>query len=422
VGTRWTRDFDWILLLCVFLLVGLGTSALYSVSYSGSEGGPGVRGTGGVDPLLIRQLVWTGLGAVALLVGLLVPFRFYEALAPVAYGLCLTLLVLVLFLPGVGKGAHRWIQLGPFHLQPSEMMKAAYILLLARYLSGRRRSPRRLRHYLLPLLLTLMPFALILREPDLGTSMVFWGLLIPMLYWWGFKGFHLFVLLSPLVSALLVLYSQVIVRSAMPYVAFVVLLFVIFYFRRENLFESLVMILGNLGVGLLVPTLWARLHPYQQDRILTFLSPGADRLGAGWQVFQSKIAIGSGGFLGKGYLEGTQKALAFLPARHTDFIFSVVGEELGFLGATAVLALFLVVIARGTLAASKCKSRFAGFVAVGVCAYFFFQVSVNVAMTIGLAPVTGIPLPLLSYGGSSLVTSLFLVGLLLNVGARWYEY
>jgi rod shape determining protein RodA len=164
------------------------------------------------------------------------------------------------------------------------------------------------------------------------------------------------------------------------------------------------------------------LKQYQQDRILNFLEPHNDRLGDGWQVFQSKIAIGSGGITGKGYLQGSQKALEFLPAKHTDFIFSVLGEEMGFVGALLVLILFSVLIVRALAIASKVKSHFTSTICVGIAAYFFFQAFVNVAMTIGMAPVTGIPLPFLSYGGSSLVVSCFFVGFLLNCSVRWYEY
>ena len=178
----------------------------------------------------------------------------------------------------------------------------------------------------------------------------------------------------------------------------------------------------NLSVGLFLPIVWGNMKAYQQRRLLNFLDPEVDRLSAGWQVFQSKIAIGSGGLAGKGYLQGTQKALEFLPAKHTDFIFSVLGEEMGFVGAVFVLLLFAVLIYRALVIAAKAKSEFASTVCIGIAAYFFFQVATNVAMTVGMAPVTGIPLPFLSYGGSSLVVSCFFVGFLLNCSVRWDEY
>jgi rod shape determining protein RodA len=184
----------------------------------------------------------------------------------------------------------------------------------------------------------------------------------------------------------------------------------------------MLLVAANLGVALVTPLIWGDLKAYQQKRIVFFFDPERDQLGSGWQVIQSKIAIGSGGLDGKGYLEGTQKALEFLPAKHTDFVFSVLGEELGFIGAAVVLFLFALLIIRALGIAQKCKSEFASTVCVGIAAYFFLQVLVNVGMTTGMAPVTGIPLPFISYGGSSLMVSCFLIGILLNCSVRWYEY
>jgi rod shape determining protein RodA len=179
---------------------------------------------------------------------------------------------------------------------------------------------------------------------------------------------------------------------------------------------------ANLAVGLGVPLLWERLKGYQQDRILTFFKPDeGDLLGTGYQVFQSKVAIGSGGILGKGWLEGTQKGLAFLPERHTDFIFSVVGEELGLVGTLLVVGLFALLVARSLRIATQAKSSFAGLLAVGVGTYFFFQSFVNISITLGLLPVTGLPLPLITYGGSSMLASCLMMGILLSVSARWSE-
>jgi rod shape determining protein RodA len=262
----------------------------------------------------------------------------------------------------------------------------------------------------------------VLRQPDLGTALVFVGLLMPIMYWRGFKGTHILFALSPVVSAVLIIYGENVAHNPWPFGVFIVAIMVIAYLRRSRLIESVTLVAANLGVGLLLPLLWDDLKIYQQKRIINFLDPGADKLGAGWQVYQSKIAIGSGGLAGKGYLEGTQKALEFLPAKHTDFIFSVLGEELGFLGAVVLLLLFSVLIFKALVIAQKVKSEFASTVCVGIAAYLFLQVLVNVAMTIGMAPVTGIPLPFVSYGGSSMLVSCFLVGFLLNCSARWYEY
>jgi rod shape determining protein RodA len=224
------------------------------------------------------------------------------------------------------------------------------------------------------------------------------------------------------VACLLIIQSEEISDNPWPFGVFIVIIFVLAYLRRSNPLESISLVAANLGVGLILPIVWDRLKGYQQLRILNFLEPETDKLGVGWQVFQSKIAIGSGGIAGKGYLEGTQKALEFLPAKHTDFVFSVLGEEMGFVGAILVLMIFGILVSRALAVAAKAKSQFASTVCVGIAAYFFFQVFFNVAMTTGMAPVTGIPIPFLSYGGSSLVVSCFFVGFLLNCSVRWYEY
>jgi rod shape determining protein RodA len=256
---------------------------------------------------------------------------------------------------------------------------------------------------------------------------------LPVLYWRGIKGIHILYILTPLVTAFLVVYGDYSGQlaadgggkgggSAWPIGVFIVTIFVVAYLRRAHLAESVALVVANLGVALVTPLIWGDLKAYQQKRIIFFLEPGRDHLGSGWQVIQSKIAIGSGGLGGKGYLAGTQKALEFLPAKHTDFIFSVLGEELGFVGAAVVLFLFSVLIIRALGVAQKNKSEFASAVCAGIAAYLFLQVLVNVGMTTGMAPVTGIPLPFVSYGGSSLVVSCFLIGFLLNCSTRWYEY
>jgi rod shape determining protein RodA len=339
----------------------------------------------------------------------------------VIYAVCVLLLLLVMLMPARGE-TQRWLAIGPIALQPSEFTKVAVLLVWARLLSGHRRDPNRVRDAAAVLAYFAIPFLLVLRQPDLGTAIVFVGLLLPILYWRGFRGLHILFLLSPVVSAVLIIYGEDVAHNPWPFGVFIVLIMVIAYVRRQNLSESVSLVVANLGVGLILPSIWNDLKAYQQKRILNFLDPDADRLGAGWQVIQSKIAIGSGGFGGKGYLQGTQKALEFLPAKHTDFIFSVVGEELGFFGATVILSLFAVLIYRAFAIAQKSKSQFASTMCVGIAAYFFFQVFVNVAMTTGMAPVTGIPLPFISYGGSSMLVSCFMVGFLLNCSSRWAEY
>ncbi len=413
------RDFDWMITLTILLLCIIGLALIYSVYYSTQDE------DGGQDGFVFfkKQLLWLLFGIISMLIGFSIPFRYFEALAFVFYILCVLLLIIVLFIGGGGQ-ARRWIALGPISVQPSEFMKIALLFVWARILSGYSKNPQRLKRLLLVLATCGIPFLLVLKEPDLGTAIILFVMMLPILYWRGFKGLHVLFVLSPIISGILILYGEFIAQQykTLPFGIYIVLILYIAYRRRAYLFESILLVAANLGVGLILPALWENLKIYQQQRVLSFLNPGSDKLGAGWQVFQSKIAIGSGGLTGKGYLEGTQKALEFLPAKHTDFVFSVLGEELGFLGAIVVLGLFFLLIIKALVLADKCRSEFASTVCVGIAAYFFFQVVINVAMTVGMAPVTGIPLPFLSYGGSSLVVSYFLGGFLLNCSVRWFEY
>jgi rod shape determining protein RodA len=273
--------------------------------------------------------------------------------------------------------------------------------------------------------MTLTAFLLVVKQPDLGTAMVYPAILLSILYWRGLDEGLMILILSPVISAFLTVYSQRALQSGrypVLLLAFFVGILVIAYKRRQKIFQSILLVGVNLSVMLVVPNLIGRLKPYQQQRIIAFLRPESDILGSGWQVYQSKVAIGSGGFFGKGYLSGTQKLLAFLPERHSDFVYSVLSEEAGYIGAMAVLLLFAVIIIRGLFLATKVKSRFASLAVIGICSYFSFHVAVNIGMTIGLAPVTGLPIPFLSYGGSSMLISCFLVGVLLNFGSSFYEY
>jgi rod shape determining protein RodA len=427
-----SRDFDWVTLLTALILCFVGLAMIYSVFQPPTSGGEAAEAN---YYFFKRQLLWLVFGLVAMFLGFSVPFRVYETLAHVYYAVCIFLLIAVLVIPSSGD-TQRWLVLGPIRLQPSEFTKLAALFVWARLLAGHRGERRRLKSLLAVLVVFVIPFLLVLKQPDLGTAIVFFGLLLPVLYWRGVKGIHILYILTPLVTAFLVVYGdyshQLAVQggaeaaqgsgSAWPIGVFIVFIFFVAYLRRAHLAESMALVVANLGVALVTPILWGDLKAYQQKRIIFFLEPGRDHLGSGWQVIQSKIAIGSGGIGGKGYLEGTQKALEFLPAKHTDFIFSVLGEELGLVGAAVVLFLFTVLIVRAMGIAQKCKSEFASTVCVGIATYFFLQLLVNVGMTTGMAPVTGIPLPFVSYGGSSLVVSCFLVGFLLNCSVRWYEY
>jgi rod shape determining protein RodA len=414
---RTKGDFDWLILICAAILMIVGLGLIYSVFHP--------HPTGGVESpknvYFMRQLLWVAAGLAAMLVGFTVPFRYFESLAYVSYAVCTVLLLLVLFV-GSGGPAQRWISIGPLAVQPSEFMKIAIVMAWARVLSAQRGGSDRSRKVLLALALAIVPFFLVLRQPDLGTAIIIVLISLPVLFWRGVRGYRILYFISPVVATLLIVSGEKITGNPWPFGIYIVIVFIVAYLKRSDLRGSIGLVAANLGIGVLLPVAWAHLKGYQQNRIISFLDPGSDKLNEGWQVFQSKIAIGSGGLTGKGFLFGSQKALEFLPAKHTDFIFSVLGEEEGFIGALFVIVLFAVLIIRSLYLANKAKSEFTSTVCVGIAAYFFFQTFVNIAMTTGMAPVTGIPLPFLSYGGSSLVVSCFAVGLLLNCSVRWYEY
>ncbi|MBN1886229.1 MAG: rod shape-determining protein RodA [Candidatus Krumholzibacteriota bacterium] len=414
------REFDWLIFVSALMLIGMGLLTLYSVGHVPAELSETVPEAEGA--WFHRQLVWALIGISVMAVAVFIPCRYYETLAVLLYGACLALLVIVLVIPA--RGASRWIAIGPFGLQPSEFMKPALVFLLARFLAEKRKDPNRLRVLAATLLITAIPFLLVKRQPDLGTALVFPAILLPILYWRGLDGGVLAFFVTPVVSAFLVIYSEWSIGEGYPFLLLLFFLFILIlaYAGRRRLFQSIMLVGVNLAVMLTVPGVWSRLHVYQQKRVLAFLRPESDILGAGWQVYQSKVSIGSGGFAGKQYLHGTQKLLAFLPERHSDFVFSVLAEELGFIGAMIILVLFTIIIVRGLFLAAKMKSRFASLVAIGICSYFAFHVIVNVGMAIGLAPVTGLPLPFMSYGGSSMLVSCFFVGVLLDMSIRFYEY
>jgi rod shape determining protein RodA len=309
----------------------------------------------------------------------------------------------------------RWISLGPAYLQPSEFGKLAVLFALCRYLAYLKRPLTGWQPLMTISLLVGPVTLLVLKQPDLGTSLVFLAMTFILLFWGGIPPLTLFFLVSPVISLVLAF-------SWISWIAFAAVLITILALTRPRLIISTGVMAVNLLFGIITPLVWNHLLPYQRMRILIFLDPGADPRRAGYQIIQSKVAIGSGGLLGKGYLEGTQTGLHFLPAKHTDFIFSVCGEEFGFWGSSIVLILFAVFLWRAISIGDRARNRFGRFLAVGIAGIAGFQLLVNAGMTLGLMPVTGIPLPFVSYGGSSLLLFWILTGLLVNIRRNWLEY
>jgi len=360
IDRRLLTHFEWLLPLLVLVISTIGIASIYSATH--------VAGTDSPPPLAIRQLAYLGMGVVLLLLVLGFDYRRLDHQAFWVYGLCAALLIAVPLVGVMGGGSRRWLRFGLISLQPSEFMKLGLVIALARYLSRTPTVHLDLREAMPALLMTSVPVAIILAQPDLGTAVHLGLIAVTMMLVGGVRLRWFALLAAPVV--------------------------------------------------LLAPFLWGFLKEYQQTRILMFLDPTQDPLGAGYHVIQSKIAVGSGMLHGKGFLLGTQNQLHFLPAQHTDFVFSVFAEEWGFIGAFALLILYLAILLRGALIATRARDRFGLMLVVGVLAMVFWQLLVNIGMTTGLMPVVGITLPFVSYGGSSLLCLLLGVGLVMNVSMR----
>lgn len=396
-------ELDRVFFFTLLALLLAGVIVVYSACQ--------VEDGGSTAGLWVKQIVFAVVGLLVFAATALVPPVLWERFSWLLYGVSLAVLAFVLVAGDAAGGATRWIQLGGFRFQPSELAKLSTVLLLARVLAMRRRPASSLPSLALLLMVVLVPAALVLRQPDLGTALVFLVIAPPMLYWSGVSFPYLLLASSPVLS--------IICASSLPsWIVFSVFLLVLAYFSRAVLLERILYVALSVAAGIATPVLWGRLESYQQQRILAFLDPGKYSTGAGYQIIQSKVAIGSGGLSGVGFLDGTQKGLAFLPARHTDFVFSVVGEEFGFVGTVLVLALFTLLIVRGFRIAADSRDPFAGLTVVGILSMLAFQVFVNIGVTVGLVPVTGLPLPIFSYGGTSLIATMAGLGIVLGVRLR----
>jgi len=366
VDRRSFQNFDWILFGIVAVLLSVGMANLYSATQAGAEVG--------LPSELRRQLFALGAALILMLAAVLIDYRHLERLAIPVYVGTLALLVVTLVFAQVTRGTRGWLEWGPLRIQTAELAKIGLILVLARYFH--RHPPnetRRLRDLFQPVLITAAPVGLIILQPDLGVAV-----------------------LTMLVAVTFLPLVRIPTRAWM----------------------------GLMAAGVVaLACLWQfALSDYQRSRILDVADPGRDPLASGYQAIQSRIAVGSGGFLGKGYLEGTQTQLSFLPAQHTDFAFSVLAEEWGFVGSVFVLGLYLAMLLWGLLIARGSRDGFGALLAVGVVGILFWPALINVAMVLGLAPVIGVPLPLISYGGSALIVTMVGVGLLLNVSMRRYLF
>jgi rod shape determining protein RodA len=399
---------DYPLVVAGLLLSAYGITVVYS---AGQTDVPVAYVAGAYK----RQIIWFFVALVGAYACTRASVRLIEWLAKPAYLATLVLLAVTLaFGTGAGTAASvkGWLTIGGVRLgQPAELAKVTVVLMLATVLSERREPPKSLLELWKPALIVGIPWVLIMAQPDLGTGIVFVGIFFAMLYWSGVPWPLLVLIASPAVSLILAFSTGL-------WGAWFLILIALVLWYKPYIVEGVVMVVANVAMGVVAPLLWERLAPYQQRRLLVFLDPSADPRASGYHVIQSQVAIGSGGWFGKGFTNGSQKRLAFLPAQHTDFIFAVVGEELGFIGVSIVLALFAALFLRCIRVASRANDSFASLVAFGLLSSWFVHVLVNIGMTLNLMPITGIPLPFFSYGGSFMLASWLAIGLLVRISSE----
>lgn len=398
------RQLDRPLLGAVIGLAAYGLATLYS---AGQTEVPTF-----VSTIWHRQLVWLTLGVILVWLMFRTSPRMLEWATPFLYAIAVFLLFLTLLVgtgAGTAAGSKSWLALGGLRVgQPAELGKLAVILMLARWLAGLREPPTTLRELITPCLIAVVPCLLVVGQPDLGSAIVFIAILFCMLFWAGTKPSLLLLLASPVIGLVLAF-------STVAWGLWIAVLIGLLLWWRPYLWEGLAVMFCNVMAGVVALPFWNRLAPYQQNRLLAFLNPDVDPRATGWHVIQSKVAVGSGGLLGKGFTEGSQKRLAFLPAQHTDFIFSVVGEELGFVGVLVALGLFGALLFVLLRIACRATDPFSSLCVFGVAGMLFTHIVENVGMTINLMPITGIPLPFFSYGGSFLLACCLGVGIALRV-------
>lgn len=369
IDRRLIQNFDWVLFLIACSLTLIGITTIYSATITITF----KNGTLASQPYYMKQMIWMGIGIISLFLILIIDYRKLGRYSYFIYGISLFLLILVLFVGKSGMGAQRWFSLGPVSFQPSEITKIFLIISLAWFLSKEQSGPMRLRDLILPAFFFLfLPLFLVLKQPDLGTALMILFIFTSMVIMAGIRWRSLLILILP----------------------------------------------ALLTSPFWVKLFWNSLKDYQKARLLVFLNQDVDPLGVGYHISQSKIAIGSGKIFGKGYLAGTQGQLRFLPERHTDFIFSIFAEEWGFLASLLLLAVYVMLIFWGIGIANKAKDRLGALIAIGVVSMISVYLIVNVGMTLGLMPVVGLPLPFLSYGGTSIVAAFMAIGILMNVRMR----
>ena len=389
--------------LAIFLpVVGLIIMGLLAI-YSSTAHHPTASGN------FQKQVFFVVVSIIAFLIIYSLPQQVFKMFAIPTYVVTLLFLVAVLVMGRTVYGAKSWFGIGTFGFQPSEFAKLGTILALSYWLTYKNRDINNIKDIGIALAIGFLPIVLILLEPDTGTAIVFSLITISLVFWSGISLFGLFVVLSPGVVTFASLFgSQYLI------IAMILIIAALFFFKKD-LFNSATVFIMNLGASFFFDYAYRILKPHQQKRIDSFLNPAADPLGSGYNALQAKLAIGSGGIFGKGYMQGNQTQLRFIPEQWTDFIYCVIGEEFGFIGSVLVIVLFMTIFYRLLNLSSLAKDRFSVLVIVGIMTMLFAHFAINVGMNIGVTPVIGLPLPFLSYGGSSLLVNMVLIGIVLNI-------
>ncbi len=395
----------YIIIIPIVFLIIISLMALYSISlhqniqfYSSS---------------FFKQLIFLIFGIVAMIVMLNIPIKLYHKYSIIIYILAIIAIIVPLFISS-SISANRWIQVGSIGVQPSEYAKWISIIFLARYLSDRNIKMDNMLSFIIPILIILLPALIVFSQPDLGTAIIMIAPILPILFWVKARPYHLFILIAPIFSILTAFHN-------ISFTLWGIVLLAIILLSKPKIWQGITVFFGNIFLGLLAPVFWNILYPYQQKRILTLFNPELDPLGAAYQIIQSQTAIGSGGLFGKGWMLGTQTQLKFLPVQETDFILSVIGEEFGFVAILAIFLLYAFIIYKIIQFAYIVKDRFTSIILIGIASILLAQVFVNAAMTVGLIPVKGLPLPFISYGGSFLVSSFMMIGIVLNFASHWSD-
>ena len=391
--------FDFWLIIPAAMLICIGLAAIYSSTINH----PAVHSN------FQRQLTWGVISLIIFFITYSLPTNSFKYIAIPTYVLSIIFLLAVLVIGRKVSGAKSWLYLGGIGFQPSEFAKIGTLFAIAAYLSRTNSNIESVKDIAIALVIGLLPFGLILLEPDMGTALTFLGLIMLLLFWKGISLFGLFVVLSPGFVAISSLFGIYYFISAL-----VIVLMILLLFKKDVLTSGSIFAL-NLGAGFFTDVVFRALSPHQQQRIQSFIDPGADPLGAGYNAIQAKVAIGSGGLFGKGFLSGNQTQLQFIPEQWTDFVFCVIGEEFGFAGSVLVLGLFMVIILRILKISVSAKDEFLSLVLIGILVIYFVHLIINIGMVVGIMPVIGIPLPFVSYGGSSLIVNMFLLGIVANI-------